>query len=34
MAPLRAFDELPRGLRALLKPKRVRAVADAYGYDL
>jgi hypothetical protein len=30
----RGWDELPRDLRKLLKDKRVREIADAYGYDL
>jgi LPS sulfotransferase NodH len=32
--PLREWGELPRDLRGLLKPKRVREVAAAYGYEL
>jgi hypothetical protein len=34
MPALREWDELPRNLRALLKPKRIREVAAAYGYSL
>jgi hypothetical protein len=34
LPPLREWEALPRSMRGLLKPKRVRAVAEAYGYDL